>query len=265
MSATKKEAHTGIPGKPCLYSGDAASGLQIQLAPNDTLTVSLEQLQAIVKAVGARNQLLETCVGMRERPTPAQIAAEWLAKRMRRKNRSARGNVDEKCAQQVSPRLADWLNGDGAKAFGRALTDEQALCVQGVLASERLPPVADAVSAVKAMVGRRVIYEENRRFIAAELQGASVGGANDYLTMTLSNLSLPGFSSEFPPAFTAGGEAGTLSMSPGILSGYSGMWMLITCPAAVERIIGFAATCSSRRDLLEECRAVMHGRHESPY
>ena len=252
-----KEVSTGIPGHTCRYSGDAQTGLTLDIAPNDVLAVSPEQIRAMFAALGSRNMLLEDCSGFRPKVSPTQIM-QWLVRPGRR-------------TRPVRQGFADWLYENSPAVFGRPLGDEHAVRIQAALAGEGLLalscdspaafPHLDMPTALQALVGQRVIHEDSRRFVAAELCRVFTTGngpdAQVYLSME--NLFLPGFQADYPRDFTAGGLIEATHMRPGMVSGYMGMWATVTSPRTVDRIIEFAATCHSRNALLTECRRQVFG------
>jgi hypothetical protein len=267
-----KEAYVGVPGRTCSYRGDAAHGLQIQVSPEDVLAISAEQIQSIFAALAAHNPLDEECYGFRLIQTREPVALRWF-KRLASPWRSRM----EAYARLVSPRFWSWLQENSVAAFGRPLSEEQAMCIQGVFGGEGLLPMngpvpeefptADVATATRALVGRTVIYEEGRRFVAAKVTRVDADVDRDFLTLCFENLELPGFSEEFPKQFTAAGEMSTRSLSSGGLASAMGIWHIATGPGTVRELLTIAARKQDPRALLPEHRRLVHGQglRDSPY
>ncbi len=275
-SPLPKKAYTGLPGRLCRYTGDAASALQIELSPGDVLAITATQVRQLFDDLGAFNCLLEDCPGMVERTSPL----DWIkvVARDRRHRKTRRGLPTwrkDPYHWLVSTRLRAWLNNHSETLWGRSLSDEEAACLQGVLCGEGLLPLendrpgefpsASIATSLHALRGHRVIYEESRRFVGAELVALTMSDRDpDQVDLFLRNLNLPGFAQEFPPEFTAGGSLKATIMGVGMIYGYMGIWGLITSPRAVERLIA-AAPRLNRKQLLEECRRLQFRRGQKVY
>jgi hypothetical protein len=265
-----KEAYTGIAGRHCRYRGNADTGFQIELAPGDILTVTSAQITQIVADLSAFNLLLEDTVGLNRLPDPVEaIKAAARARRDARTNRSKRQSPGDPFHHLVSPRFAAWLNDHDMEFWTHRIDSQQAVYVQAALCGEGLLPfemdrpgdfpIADLLTSLRALVGQRVIYEEARRFALVELTSVTSGADDaDQVSLTFSNLDAPGFSSAFPPTFSAGGSLDATSMGYGTVCGYMGTWQLITSPKAVARICKQAPDLN-RQDLLKLCRQLAHG------
>jgi len=275
-SGFDKEAYTGLRGRTCRYCGDASAALEIELAPGDVLTVTAAQVRNLFADLGAFNWLLEDCLGMAPRMSLIEsIKAAARVRRMRRSDRRARTGRNDPYASLVSARFRAWLDEHAKALWGRPLDNEQAACLQGVFAGEGLLPfegdrpgefpAADPLASLRALQGSRVIYEEDRRFIVAELYAVTTSERDpDQVSLFLRNLSLPGFCQEFPAEFTAGGSLKATSLGFGMIHGYMGTWSLITSPRAVERLVA-AAPGLDRKGLLDACRQVQFGRAPKVY
>jgi hypothetical protein len=261
-----KEAYTGIPGRMCRYAGEAATGLSVDLAPGDVLTVTPEQVRVIFSELGSFNRLLEECLG--SRPTVGfieRVKAEARARRARRATRVPRDLPRRPFDHLVSPRFRQWLEQHSATVFGRPLGAEAALLIQAVFGGEGLLPmnmdrpgdfpVADAATSLRGLTGRRVIYEEGREFMAVDVRAVTTTGeGEEQLHVSLHNLHLPGFATTFPDDFSVGGQAGQISIGEGTAAAYMGIWAMITGPVAVEKIVAAASSGLNRKALLKVCR-----------
>lgn len=266
-----KEAYTGLIGRYCRYRGDAGNGIEIELSPGDVLAVTATQIQQIFADLSALNLLLEDPSGLHRSPTIVQsIKAAARARRDRRANRANPQSRGDPFSHLVSPRFAAWLNAHDIALWNRHIGNQQAVCMQAAFCGEGLLPlemdrpgdfpIADLLTSLQALVGRRVIYEESRRFALVELSSSVTYGSEgvNQIFLTLTNLCAPGFSLEFPSHFRVGGSCDATSMSHGAICGYMDTWKLITSPRAVARICEQAPGLN-RYDLLKVCRKVEYG------
>ncbi|MGC1929841.1 MAG: hypothetical protein WA667_12760 [Candidatus Nitrosopolaris sp.] len=263
--ACDKEAFVGLPGRTCWYTGDAEHGLRIQLSAEDVLAITAEQIRAIFAALGAHNPLDQECRGFQRNQLHEPLARR-LAKRLRP---ASRGSPTEAYARLVSPRFWSWLGENSVAVFGRTLTEEQAVCIQAVFGGEGLLPMngavpedfptADVATATQSLVGRTVIYEEGRRFVAAKVSRVDADVGRGYLTLGFENLEQPGFSEEFPKSFTAGGEMAALSVSAGALASGMGLWHIVTGPGTVRELLSIAAGKRDPHAFVKEHRRLVYG------
>jgi hypothetical protein len=268
--ALDKEAYTGIAGRHCRYRGDADRGIQVELSPGDILTVTSAQITQIFADLSAFNLLLEDTLGVNRAPDPVEsIKVAARARLEGRANRSKPKVRVDPFRHLVCPRFAAWLEAHDVALWNRRINAQGAAYIQAAFSGEGLLPfemdrpggfpVADLLTALHALVGHRVVYEESRRFALVELLSVTVGSDNsDHVFLTFSNLDAPGFSPEFPPTFRAGGSLDATTVNYGAVSGYMGIWQLITSPKAVARICEQAPGLN-RQDLLKLCRQVEHG------
>jgi hypothetical protein len=265
-----KEAYTGIAGHLCRYRGDAATGIKIEVAPGDILAVTPAQIRQIFADLGAFNLLLEDPLGLRRSPDIVDsIKVAARARRDRRANRSNRQSRGDPFSHLICSRFAAWLNDHAVALWNRTISDQEAASIQAAFSGEGLLPfemnrpgdfpVADVLTSLQALVGQRVIYEEARRFALVELSKIRSGPETPgQVYLTLSNLHAPGFSTEFPAEFSAGGNLEETRIDLGSVSGYLSTWKLITSPRAVQRICELAPGLD-RVGLLKACRTVEFG------
>lgn len=259
-----KEAYVGVPGRTCRYTGNGVQGLRIQLATDDVLTITGDQLREIFAVLEADNPLNEECSGWAK--CTSKPAIPRLPKRLRS---WARGSPRAAYARLVSPRFWRWLEEHSVEVFGRALTEEHAACIQGVFGGEGLLamngatpedfPKADIASATPALLGRTVIYEEGRRFAIVKVAQVDADSDRDYLTLGLKNLGPAAFSGDFPREFSAGGDTTRMSLGAGFLAGAVGLWLIVTGPETVRELVRIAATGLDRRAFLNEHRRLVYG------
>lgn len=257
-----KEAFTGIPGGLCRYSGSAGTGLCIELAAGDTLSVSADQVRRLCQDLTSQHRLFEECLGY----TPPRGIVKRLGELRHAFSPGAWRGRRSAADQRVSARLMGWLHEHGAAEFGRALSAAQALNLQAVLCGEGLLAIGqngpgdfaylDPCAAVEALRGCSLIYEEGRRFAAVQLVGIERDGEGAHVALSLQNLGRPGFGRDFPEQFSVGSACSELSISLGTLSTYGGLWSLITGPGSVACIVERAARVRDRRELLKVVRAV---------
>jgi hypothetical protein len=269
-----KEAYTGIAGRHCRYTGDPDQGIHIELSPGDVLTVTAAQIKQIFTDLSAYNLLLEDTIGLQQSPNILEsIKAVARARRDRRANRANAKSQGDPFSRLVSARFAAWLNAHDAGFWNRSIGNQQAAYMQAAFCGEGLLPletdrpgefpIADILTSLRALVGKRVIYEDKGGFALVELRSVTCEPSHpDQVYLILSNLNGPGFSPEFPAMFSAGGSLETTYMNHGAIHGYMGTWKLITSPKAVARICELAPG-SDRRQLLRVCRNVEYGERTS--
>jgi len=260
-----KEAYTGVAGRLCRYTGDAARGLHIELAPGDVLNVTAAQIQEIFVDLSAFNLLLQDTPGSREsRSIVGSIKAAARARRDARANRANPQSPGDPFSWLVSPRFADWLNSHDEALWNRSIGNQEAAYIQAAFCGEGLLPlnsnrpgdfpVADILTSLRALVGQRVIYEDRPGFALVELSSVHSDPRDpDQVNLTLVNLNAAGFSPKFDPTFSVGGSLECTSMSHGAISGYMGTWKLITSPKAVG-LIEKQAPGLDGRQLWQFCR-----------
>lgn len=254
-----RQVVAGEVGKVCRYRGSAAAGFVIELAPGDVLSVTPDQVRALWAASAADNIVLRECPGYRSRASGfvgfMRRWLSWLGSWSRAQPSSRPVGVAPLPASRLTPENA-------AAVLGRSVDREGVACIQSVLAAEGLPAAGpDVATAALGLVGRTVIYEEGGDVLAVELIDVTTGGPDGgQLRLHFRNLSLPGFATNFPAEFTAGGSAAETWMRSGSVAGYMGIWSLITGPGAVERIVDLARRVVGRRALRLECRRLTRDR-----
>jgi hypothetical protein len=269
-----KEGYTGVTGRLCRYAGDAERGLHIEFAPGDVLNVTAAQIKQIFADLSEFNLLLQDPRGLRDSGNfMGTIKAVARARRDHRANRANPQARGDPFSRVVSTRFAAWLNAHDVAFWNRSIGNQQAAYLQAAFCGEGLLPlatdrpgdfpIADILTSLRALVGQRVIYEEVRTFALVELTSVtSCSSDPDQVYLTLSNLNGAGFSSDYPPKFSAGGSLQSTSMSCGAIGGYMGIWKLITSPNAVATICERAPGLD-RNQLLKLCRKVEYGERPS--
>jgi len=258
-----KEAYVGVAGRTCWYRGHAVQGLEIQLADEDVLKISGNQVREIFAALGAHNPLDEECRGFANQARSGPLVLPKFF------GRPSRGLVRGAYAKVVSPRFWRWLQAHSRAAFGRTLTEEHAACIQGVFGGEGLLeitsakpedfPVADLATATQALLRRTVIYEEGRWFAALKVADIAFDVDRDYLTLGLENLGFPGLSEDFPKQFSVGGETSQMRLDAGLLASGAGIWLIVTGSGTVRELLRIAASGVDRRAFLKAHRRLVYG------
>jgi hypothetical protein len=127
-------------------------------------------------------------------------------------------------------------------------------------------PTADVLTLIHGLVGHRVIYEENREFLAVDIRDVTSSGDHDIqLRVSLHNLNLLGFCATFPPDFTVGGRIDEVSVGTGVVGAYMGIWSMIIDPIAVKRVIRKAVCVHTPTELLKVCREVTRRKYIVAY
>ena len=258
-----KEAFTGIPGRTCRYTGSAAEGLLIHLADEELLSITPEQMDEIFSALAAHNPLEEECFGW------SSAASAPPRRGPKRGLDGERRSLAAQYARLVSPRFMQWLDEHSVEMFGRQLTAEHAACIQGVFGGEGLLamngatpgdfPMAGLPDAASALVGRTVIYEENRRFAVVRVIGSGSSTDRRFLSLDLQNLQVGLISADFPGEFSVGGDIGELHLGAGVLGCNLVPWLIIAGPQTVCELQRIAGTGLDHRAFLFEHRRLVYG------